>query len=570
LAIAPAQIPSNAFPAQVIANLETSAPKQAQVLQATVVGGGEGGATKVSISNQLLGLIIPGKLPSGTLVQLLIRGTGPNAQITALPQTVEPVTRGATPQGSVSQGSVPQGASQASVPVRVVQGQSPVQRVQQQNTQTQSAPPLARSPAGVGTLGPKQGQVLQARVVAGGEGGITRVSVNNQILSLVFPGKPQTGSFVQLQIQGSVPNAQITVLPQNVTSTPQGAVTDGKVAQGASATETSVQKAGTQAASQALSQAPAVPIQNTVQLALTQTAQSAVGRQDSLGVLIANLVNLGGKADSLPQPVAQAASQLLVGRLSLNGRSLDGQSLKTALARSGIFLENALGKGSTPGSLQGDLKAALLGIRSALAQWLGEDAPELSRSHNRPPPPAKGDIPRSITGRPQSVSDAMPTRELGKIMQGQAESALARMRLAQIASLPQETAAGRAAQASTATDLSLEIPLTLGSETSMAQFRISRDGEEGGSDQERGWQLQFSMAFGAIGEVGAQVILRSKRVGVNIWTEREEIAETLQAALPDLAEAMEAHGLKPGGIRVRHGVPASQPKTPGIFMDERS
>lgn len=563
MAIAPAQIPLNALPARVIANLAAPGSKQGQVLQATVVGSGESGATKVSISNQLLSLVLPGKPLPGSLVQLLVQGTGPNAQITVLPQSTVPQSAGAqaaSAQGTVPQGTSAQSATQALPQTLATQNRHSPLPAQIQGGQTQSGTPLARPPSGVEALGPKQGQVLQARVVAGGEGGATRVSVNNQILNLVLPGKPQPGSFVQLQIQGSGPNARITVLPQSLASAPQGGTAEGKVVQGAIAPGAGAQGTGV----------PAVPIQNPAQLALTQIAQSAVGRQDSLGSLIANLANLGGNASSLPQPVAQAAIQLLAGRLSLDGRPLDGQGLRTALARSGIFLENALGKGSTPGSLQGDLKAALLGLRNALASWLGDDAPELSRPDNRPPPPAKGDIPRSYAGRPQSVANAMLPRELGKILQGQAESALARMRLAQIASLPLETAAGRTTQASAATDLTLEIPLTLGSETSMAQFRLSRDGKEGDSDQERGWQLQFSMAFGAIGEVGAQVTLRSRRVGVNIWTEREEIAEVLQAALPDLGEAMEAHGLNPGSIRVRHGVPASQPKAPGIYMDERS
>ncbi|RMF01733.1 MAG: flagellar hook-length control protein FliK, partial [Alphaproteobacteria bacterium] len=210
-----------------------------------------------------------------------------------------------------------------------------------------------------------------------------------------------------------------------------------------------------------------------------------------------------------------------------------------------------------------------------LGGWLGDETQQTARS-DRPPPPARGALPQAHSSPPSAkaagaaaVSEA-PLRETGRLLLSQSEAALARTRLHQIVSLPDEAAGNRMVRGAPAGDLSLELPLALGGETAMAQFRIAADREGGGGSEPGGWQMEFSLAFRTTGEVGARVALRTRRVGVRLWAERAAVAQRLEAALPELREALEAIGLKPGALQVRQGAPRQPARLPGAFMDEVS
>jgi hypothetical protein len=359
---------------------------------------------------------------------------------------------------------------------------------------------------------------------------------------------------VQLQLQGGGANARLVEVPAQAGTASQSAAAPQAAAAGAKPVLTLITQPQ-QAAS--------------LQQVVAQSAQSAVTRQDGMGPLLASLTGLDGKLAAMPRPVVEAAAALLATRLNLNGKPLDGAGLKDALMRSGTLYESGLRNAAAPATLQGDIKGGLLALRSALAGWLGGEAAASSRSVRRPPPPAKGAIPRAEPPAPSPLSPHAGAKDAARLLLSQTEAVLARVRLTQISSLP-ETAPRAGGEARPAGEWHFELPLLWGGEQSMANFRISRDGGGGQDRQERGWEMRFSINFSAIGEVDAHLTLRGKRAAVMLWAEREETAAALESLLPELGDALEAKGLVPGALRVKRGVPEAAARPAGHFMDGRS
>ena len=106
--------------------------------------------------------------------------------------------------------------------------------------------------------------------------------------------------------------------------------------------------------------------------AVSVAAQAAASEQESLAPLFANL-GAAVSASSLPPKLQAAIAQVLAQQTSLD-QNLDGNDIKTAFQKSGIFLEASLASGSAPASGVPDLKAALIVLRQTLQSALGANA----------------------------------------------------------------------------------------------------------------------------------------------------------------------------------------------------
>ncbi|VVT51057.1 hypothetical protein BOS5A_110206 [Bosea sp. EC-HK365B] len=94
----------------------------------------------------------------------------------------------------------------------------------------------------------------------------------------------------------------------------------------------------------------------------------ALGRQDSLAPLFANLGSLaqGSVALTLPKPLMALVDQILAQCLpTAEAKPVTAEALKAAIARSGVFLEARQAAGEAPRP-QTDLKAALQSLRDLL------------------------------------------------------------------------------------------------------------------------------------------------------------------------------------------------------------
>jgi hypothetical protein len=155
-------------------------------------------------------------------------------------------------------------------------------------------------------------------------------------------------------------------------------------------------------------------------------------------------------------------------------------------------------------------------------------------------------------------------RDAARVLHGQAESALSRVKLMQLASLPDAEPARAAAP-----ELRCELPFLIGQELVMAQFQVCRDAGRRQSESKRGWTVRFAMNFAASGEVGAEVGLFDHSVNVALWAADPQTVARLEAALPELAPALSAIGLEPGAVRVRALPPNPSKAASGQYLDSR-
>lgn len=412
--------------------------------------------------------------------------------------------------------------------------------------------PAAAQPGANGSALPqglRPGQIVLAQVLGAGVDGTTRISIGGQQLDVALPRPAEAGTALRFQVQGQGAEAKLLLLPQ------QGAVSSGAgQAQILSQTATALIARGL----------PPGPARE----ALLQTARAALVTQDSLAPLFATLAAAQGRGAALPDAVATAVTQLLTFRLNADGKPVTAQALRQAVKDSGLFLEARQAAGQPQPA--GDMKSALLALRGALTAWLGNGAPA-GKPGERPAPPLRGVAPR---GQPAGAAppEGIDGKGLGRMLLEQTEAALSRVRLSQMASLP-ETHGSREGQGRAAvTEWHFELPLAANGATGMAQFRVSRDGGSG-SDAERerrGWRMEVAVDFEATGGIYADVTLRGGLLGVSLLAERGETAEALRSALSELGEALAAQGLGVGRLSCRQGAPERAAPPSGLFMDEAS
>lgn len=293
--------------------------------------------------------------------------------------------------------------------------------------------------------------------------------------------------------------------------------------------------------------------------ALAQMVPEALARQNSVAPLLASLAAVLGKPSTLPEPVLRAALQVLGARVQMPVNGPTAEQLQAAVAKSGLYLEAALAKGAAPA---GDLKSGLVALKGALAAFLGGN-PAPVEAAKQAAPPLRGMPPRAESLDLPPLPDA--PREAGRTLHSQADAALSRVKLMQFASLPDADPARPLAP-----ELRMEVPFLIGHELVMAQFQVTRDSTRRQAEGKRGWTMRFAMNFASAGEVGAEVGLFGRSVNVALWAADPDTAADLEAALPELAPALAALGLEPGGVRVRPVPHEPPPAASGQYLDSRT
>ncbi len=170
-------------------------------------------------------------------------------------------------------------------------------------------------------------------------------------------------------------------------------------------------------------------------------------------------------------------------------------------------------------------------------------------------PPIRGALPQAQPMAEASLADGATIAQVARQLVDDADAALARTVLHQIASLPERVDA-LANRHESVPRLSFEIPFATAHGTALAQFEIARDGEPSeASKHEKTWQARFSLDIEPAGPVHALVMMRGEETMVRLWAERPETSEQLRSGARDLAQALVRAELKPGDISVREGAP---------------
>ncbi|MBN8981653.1 MAG: flagellar hook-length control protein FliK [Rhizobiales bacterium] len=254
------------------------------------------------------------------------------------------------------------------------------------------------------------------------------------------------------------------------------------------------------------------------------------------------------------------------------------ESLPAATARA-----TAAGTGLT--SLQEVLQAFPKGVRDAVAALFANEANAphaLNSSASKaaasfestdvPPPPFRGAAPSAQpVASPSIANDAEPAA-VARHLVDDADAAIARQTLLQVASLPDRVDAQAMRPDATAPRWNFEIPFATPQGTAVAQFEISRDGGGISADPSRKiWKARFSLNVEPTGPVHAQVTLSGDRASVRMWAERPQTAAQLRANAPQLTHALREAALEPGDIVIGDGAPPQPAKAvAGHFLDRAS
>jgi len=296
----------------------------------------------------------------------------------------------------------------------------------------------------------------------------------------------------------------------------------------------------------ALAEAQALepPAPGTGSVAVARAA--AAGQQASLGPVLANLEQ-ALSSNALPAAAKAAIAQVLALRLPTEA-PITGETVRQAVADSGLFLEARLASGSAPPM---DLKAALLVLQQALAPGAARTATRPQKPG--PPPPTPGG---ALTGQAPAppTLDADPETLLPQL-RGEVEQALARQTLHQLASRPDGPGA----------HWMFELPLATPQGPAIAQFAIDRDDVARSSPEEApAWQARFALDLPPLGPVHVNLRIDGDRTAVTMWAETPEGLERLRSRGGELAGALAAE------VVFRPGSPRPPAPPPGRLVDQSS
>ena len=481
--------------AQSASMLRTLALIPGQIVEGRVIGPGLDGATMVQVGRQAISLNLPTAPRVGTTLSLAVQQAEGQLRLALAPS--QPTPLGPATTVEISQRPAPQGPLTYSPPSGV------------------SAPAVPGGLSAAAGLPPLATASIQAPV-----GPVARPGASPAGLPGVAPVDPAT--------PGAATGTQPAARPA---TTPYGP---------AGTTNTNIQPQ----AAPPLQPAPAGAM--TQAAALGQMVQRALPTQSSLGALTGVLSATIGQL-ALPEPVLKAARQVLDNQLVAPDGKVDAAVLKSAIRNSGVFQEAMLAKGM-PAEAARDTKSGLQALRQSLTQWLGNQAPIAQVSQL--PPPLRQVHPRAR--QPELLLPLLPSEpeEMGRLLLERTEGALSRLRLHQHASLPEANRAGDS-------QWSMDLPVVYGGQQAIVHLQIHQDASSDATrPEDRGWQVRFAINLPFLGEVGAQISLRGEQTGIMLWADREETSAQFSENIAELRTALEAAGLKPGALVVRHGAPS--------------
>lgn len=477
-----------------------------------------------------------------------------------------------------------------------------------------------------GNGGLAAGKTVEAKLISLDDGGNATALVNGVKVALVLAGPEarqaalQPGAALMLKLAapaepgaplqatlvgirppptgGASPPVPAIATPSQIPQPAQGAALAKAALAATLAPESTATQTGRAAPVSATVIPPAAPA--SPRAAAGPLLGAALGRQDSLAPLFANLGSLaqGSVALTLPKQLMTLVDQILAQRLPVQGKPVTADALKAAIVRSGVFLEAKQAAGEVP-TPQTDLKAALQSLRNLLQPAVGgalavklplpgeatneaalqpgrptmrstpeQDAAASTPTKARPAPPRDGLLTPQQAAEPSLTSATRPA-VIAQTLFGQAEAALDRIALAQYASLPQDAA--HLDQQPPARWLT-EIPLALPNGTAVLPLEIERDPPQSGSATPDAplWRVRFALDVEPLGALQGVVTLQGRAIGVSFWAEREDTSRLLRQATPDLETSLLRSRFDSAEFEVFTGHPQQAKVAAGQFLDRRS
>lgn len=301
---------------------------------------------------------------------------------------------------------------------------------------------------------------------------------------------------------------------------------------------------------------------------LAEALLRAASRQMPLSGALTQILTLG-EADiaHLPPDLAAAIRAVQAARTTPDAlKTPDG--LQNAVQRSGLFLEANLAQaGGLPA--QGDLKTALLALKALMA---GE-APALQSAAARLATPNAARLPGEADhARPDMVRAV--------------EGAVERLKLLQMASLPEHPEIRVTDDRAQPMRLALQIPLaTQGPDrpptammglmiehrpqaSEVTPYEIEKDCN--GETEAFPWKVRIALDLEETGPVQAEIALRGQSVAVTLWAERQSMAALARDEIGALHEALTGAAFDVFKLEVKDGRPQGKVPRAGPLLDRRT
>jgi hypothetical protein len=290
-------------------------------------------------------------------------------------------------------------------------------------------------------------------------------------------------------------------------------------------------------------------IRQLSQQVMTDKAAGSTPLERNLQLLVDALRGQPGQAvrsnnDSSTGVLARQISRL-INQLLPGGTPVSGAAIRQSLTESGLFLEAHLLNRQSTGN---DFKEHLLRLLQTL----------------QPLQAAPTGDPAGKAADPGTTLQLLAARLFAEL-QHQAEGALARVQLHQLASLPQD-------ENSHKQFWQFELPIAHpeGHDEFLIQFeREARPAAEAGDR----WSVMLNFNIPPTGPVRARLSLIADEISSHFTAEDVEGARRIEQLLPTLYEAFSRAGLKVGKLSAAQGVAVSrpdQPVTPLPLLDERA
>ena len=212
-------------------------------------------------------------------------------------------------------------------------------------------------------------------------------------------------------------------------------------------------------------------------------------------------------------------------------KGISSDQLRQLIDQSGLFLESKLALGIAPSI---DLKSSLLRLLFSLRPTLSQQ-PTTGQSASA----AQQSIAQNATANPM-------LRTVGEI-HSQAESALARINMNQLASVPNDQDGRQVWQ--------LELPIKHQEQSTGLMMRIEREPKPGQSPEQAFWSVLINFNLEPVGPISAKIGLINDEVTSHFIAERNETAHLIDQALPILNDAFEQAGLAVKRLSVLQGEP---------------
>lgn len=306
------------------------------------------------------------------------------------------------------------------------------------------------------------------------------------------------------------------------------------------------------------------------QLVLGQQLAAQQNRQASLEGLFKGLQNLSAGDDAL-----RGSIDKLLGALPDSSQLSTAKGLAQALESSGVLLEAKLLQGQTA-ALPQDLKANLLRLIAQLMPQLPGGAGTLSGLQNalnqNLPTLARQLLGVNATGgsaRQQALTFPLPSRLLQN-MDGEADletllklaaAAVSRLQTHQLSSLAQTQVD---ANGNLVTTWQLELPMRHQQEVIPLQVKLQREDSgkaEKAEQKDTLWKVELAFELEHLGPLQVRAQLLRGSLSSQLWAERADTTQLINAELGHLRERLQAAGLEVGELACSQGMPPQGPKT---------